>query len=571
MHKKIEEEILHVIQWLTKEHELKEHDINRLKKVLIEIAHNYFGDRFYSGKNIDNIEFEYGAWFNPNIHSYLSKIPHDKVFELFEDNDINDLYNLDYLFDQIDFNLFYTYDELTNIIKSFITYLLNNRNEIISTGFPLKSFESSLWFYTNLSKLYPVKIPYLILRKEKDKYGNFLLEYHWRETPRNSIHLSNLENQDFFNASYIKDYSFQNIDLIERTRPILFDLKIEILNILLNSLLNKNYLRLWDQCFKCISGKMPIEDFRSFNKIDEMKDTIPPGISTDKNQKNLSNNMLHSDYFFEKGGLAQIIELIFHIEKELRLGPINEIKTKLLDLGKNKKMSTYYDLLLNINISDLFTIGKEYFKKYKEENRYKVFFKDRLSNDLKKSFNTSLSDKPDISDSIKQIINSLMNKINSKTDSTESRNTSKTNTNNIIPIKLPPNTKWGHIIIQFIDNENIKITAPDNFKYKANYTEMGFKDKKKLCPNSQWRFLQLLSLREGHLSWKDLTEKPEAIKQKDIEKLINQAKKRKQLLKDKLKEYFQINEDPFFDYREKDAYEVKFHLFPQKHIQEILQ
>lgn len=570
MHKKIEEEILHVIKWLTGEHELKEQDINRLKKILIDIAHNYFGDRFYSGKNIVE-ELDWGAWFQPNIHSYLSNLPHHKVFELFKDNDINDLYNLDYFFDQVDFKLFYTYEELNNIIKSFITYLLNNRNEIISTGFPLKSFESSLWFYTNLSKLYPVKIPYLILRKGKDTDGNFLLEYHWRETPRNSIHLSNSKNQDFFNASYNKDYPFPNTDLIERTRPILFDLKIEILNILLNSLLNKNYLRLWDQCFKCISDKISIEDFKSFNKIDEIKDTIPPGISTDKNHKNLSNNMLHSDYFFEKGGLAQIIELIFHIEKELRLGPINELKTRLLDLGKNKKISTYYDLLLNINISDLFTIGKEYFKKYKEENRYKVFFKDRLSNDLKKSFEASSSDKPYISDSIEQIINSIMNKINSKTDFIESRNTSKANTNNIIPIKLPPNTKWEHIVIQFIDNEKIKITAPKNFKHIADYREMGFEDKRRIFPNTQWIFLRLLSLKKGYLSWEDLPKACNVIKEEDRKKLIDQAKKKKQFIKKLFMAYFKINEDPFYDYNKKKGYQTKFNLLPQEHLQKDFQ
>jgi hypothetical protein len=164
-----------------------------------------------------------------------------------------------------------------------------------------------------------------------------------------------------------------------------------------------------------------------------------------------------------------------------------------------------------------------------------------------------------------------MNKINSKINFTESRNASKTNTNNIIPIKLPPNTEWGQITIQFIDNENIEITAPDYFKHISDYSEMGFKDKKKLCPNAQWRFLQLLSLRKGYLSWKDLAEKRQALKQKDIEQLINQAKKRKQLLSKRLKDYFQINEDPFYDYRKKHAYEIKFHLFPQKHIQDILQ
>jgi len=32
-----------------------------------------------------------------------------------------------------------------------------------------------------------------------------------------------------------------------------------------------------------------------------------------------------------------------------------------------------------------------------------------------------------------------------------------------------------------------------------------------------------------------------------------------------------MDEDPFYDYRKKNAYEVKFHLFPQEHLQQDLQ
>lgn len=558
MYKKIEEEILSTIKWLTREHKLKEHDINRLKKILIKMAHNCFGDRFYSGKNIDNIELEGGVWFMPNLHSYLSQIPHNKVFELFENNDINDLCNLEYLFDKIDFSLFYTYEELNKIIKSFITYLLNNRDEIISTGFPLKSFESNLWFYRNLSKLYPVKIPYLILRKEKDKEGNFLLEYHWEETPRNSIHLSNLENQDYFNASYNKDYSFQDSEFIEKRRPILFDLKIEILNILLNSLLNKNYLRLWDQCLKCISGKILAEDFESFNKIDEIKDTIPPGISTDKNQKSLSNNISHSDYFFEKGGLLQIIELIYHIEKELKLGHINKIKTKLLDLGKNIKISTYYDLLLNINISDLFTIGEEYYKKYEEEeNKYKDFFKDRLSNDLKKSFKIPLFVTPKNYNLIKQFVNLFESKIN--TNITESEEIYKSNKKNIIPIKMPPNTKWDLIVLKFINSESIEITGPKDYREVVTFREMGFENRKKSGrpPNKLWDFLRALAEVKGTFSW-DLLKK--GTRNPNIKDAMDNATKRKQLVNQKLKAFFNLKEDPITYDRKNKIYETAFEI-----------
>lgn len=574
MHKKIEEEILATTKSLTKKYGLNESDINRLKNILIKIAQNFFGEQFNSVETTENTDFDlkHRLWLQPNLYHYFSKIPNNKVFEIFGNNNINDLIALEYFFDNLDFGFLFIYEELNNIIKPFITYLLNNRNEIISTGFPLKSFELSYWFYNNLSRLYPLKVPYAILRKEKEKDGNFLLEYHWIKRPGNLFYSSNLKKQDFSNLSYNCRYSYKDIDLIENKRPILFELKIEILNILFDTLLDKNCLRLWKKCIRYIADKLELEDFKSFIQIGRLNYFFP-NICTEKNYKNLFRkyNMSSSDYFFEQGGLTQIMELIFQVEKELRLGHINKIKNKLLTLSKNKTISTYYDFLLNIDLSELFTIGEEFREYQKEENEYRNFFEERLSNDLKKSFKTSLSDKPDRSDSIELIINSKMNKINSKTDFTESRNTSKTNTNNIIPIKLPPNTKWEQITIQFIDNENIKITAPYYFKYISDYTQMGFKDKKKLCPNAQWRFLQLLSLRKGHLSWKDLTEKPEAIKQEDIEKLINQAKKRKQFLSKKLKEYFQINEDPFYDYRKKDAYEVKFNLLHQKHIQEILQ
>ncbi len=573
MNKKIEEEVLATTKYLTKKYGLDESDIKRLKNILIKIAQKFFGKQFNSVENTDdiNVVIKYRGWLQPEIGSYFSEIPNNRVFELFENNDIDDLMALEYFFKDLDFDFFYTYEELNNIIKPFIKYLSNNHNAIISTGFPLTSFEQSYWFYNNLSRLYPLKQPYAILRKEKNKEGNFLLEYHWEKRPENLFNSSNLKKSDFLNATYNSRYSFSAIDLIEDKRPILFELKIEILNILFDALLEKNCLGLWKKCIRCIADKLALEDFKSFVQIGEIHYFFPD-IYSEKKHENLFKkyNMSTSDYFFKQGGLTQIIELIFQVEKELRLGRINKTKTKLSDLGKNKKISTYYDLLSNIDLSELFTIGAGLEEYQKEENEYRIFFKERLTNDLKKSFKTSLSNKPNGHDSIELLINSLMNKINSKTDFTESRNTSKTNTYNIIPIKLPPNTKWDRITIQFIDNENIKITAPDNLKHTSDYTEMGFKDKKKLCPNAQWRFLQLLSLRKGYLSWKDLAEKRQALKEKDIEQLINQAKKRKQLLSKRLKNYFQIDENPFHDYRKKHAYEVKFHLFPQEHLQEIL-
>lgn len=564
MNKNIEEEILASTKSLTKRYGVNESDINRLKNILIQIAQNYFGKQFNSAEKTDDmdLELEHGLWIQPDIYSYFSKLHSNEVFEIFENNNINDLIALEHFFKNLDFGLLFIYEELNNIIKPFITYLLNNRNEIINTGFPLKSFELSYWFYNNLSRLYPLKQPYAILRKEKDKDGNFLLEYHWIKRPRNLFLSSDLKKQDFLNAPYnLLRFTFSAIDLIENKRPMLFDLKIKILNILSDALLDKNCLDLWKKCIRCIADKVELEDFKHFIAIGEIN-YFYPNIYTQKNYKNLFKkyNMSGWDYFFEQGGLTQIMELIFQVEKELRLGHINKIKNTLLTLGKNKIISTYYGLLLNINLSELFTIGEEFREYQKEENEYRNFFEERLSNDLKKSFKTSLSDKPNKSDSIELIISSLMNKINSKTDFTESKDTSKTNTNNIVPIKLPPNTKWEYITIQFLDYDEVIITASKHFKKRVNYQRMGFEDQKSKKPNKQWQFLYDLAQCRGSISWTTSTYRKRADTHPSS---TYKVKKWKQRLADSLKEYFNINEDPFFPYKKRKAYETKFSLLPE--------
>jgi len=554
MHKIIEEEILYVIQWLKSEHKLNEFEVDRLKNILIKIALNYFDDRFDSGENIDKEELDYGAWFQPNIDAYLSNLPHNKVFKLFEDNDIGYLEFIDWLRVRIDFDLLYTYEELTNTIKLFITYLFNNRDAIITTGFPLKSFELNDWFYRYLSKLYPVKIPYSIMRKEKDKEGNFILEYHWGKTPNNSNHLTNLVNQNYIDASYLEDCPFKNIDLIENKRSILFEIKIEILNILFHSLLKKNCLGLWDQCLKCISSKITIEDFKSFNQIDQVGYPFPAIYKENNYEKLFKNsNMSYSDYLLEPGGLTNMIELIFLVEKELRLGHMNKIKTNLLKLSKNRKISTYYDLFLSMDVTKIFVIAKEYEKIRQENEKYRKFFKGRLSGSLKKTFKTSLSIELDNYDSTTNI--------------PESKGIYTANTRNIIPLSLPSYTKWEHMELKFIDNETIEIKGPENFGKIVTFREMGFENQKKSGrpPGKLWEFLHALAILRGTFSWDLLREK---VKNPEIVyNLMQNARKNKQLVSDRLKLFFNIEDDPIiYDWKEK-VYQTKFAILPQDHIQ----
>lgn len=117
------------------------------------------------------------------------------------------------------------------------------------------------------------------------------------------------------------------------------------------------------------------------------------------------------------------------------------------------------------------------------------------------------------------------------------------------PYKLPPNISWSDIVIKFLDGHNIQIVAGKQV-YKANYKEMGLDDSRQLKPNLQWALLKALSENNGGVSWKEGNAK-------------NNVKKQKQLLSIKLKNYFNIESEPFYSYKKQLGYQIKITLVPE--------
>jgi len=120
----------------------------------------------------------------------------------------------------------------------------------------------------------------------------------------------------------------------------------------------------------------------------------------------------------------------------------------------------------------------------------------------------------------------------------------------MIPLGLPPDTKWEHLTIEFLNEQDVKIAAP-GFSKKTDYKEMAFIDNrtKTNLPNKQWEWLKELAENHGEFSWSNRKASP----------LIKQRKK---LLSDALKACFQIDEDPFYPYKPIGAYKIKINLIP---------
>jgi len=120
--------------------------------------------------------------------------------------------------------------------------------------------------------------------------------------------------------------------------------------------------------------------------------------------------------------------------------------------------------------------------------------------------------------------------------------------------RFPPDTKWQDITIRFTGEHDVLIKVKEKI-HPASYETMGFEDSKKKLPNLQWDLLKLFAIKGGELSWennRDLTLKR-----------INSIKKQKQLLTEALRAYFQIDEDPFYPYKQEGAYRIKITLIPE--------
>lgn len=121
-----------------------------------------------------------------------------------------------------------------------------------------------------------------------------------------------------------------------------------------------------------------------------------------------------------------------------------------------------------------------------------------------------------------------------------------TSSTNKFPFKIPAGTTWQNIVIQFINSDTVNIQVAGR-SHQTGYADMGFVDKRTSKPTIQWGLLLVLAKNGGLLSATSGDAR-------------DKYKKHKQLLSDKLKDYFDIEPDPFEPY--KGGYKTKITLAP---------
>lgn len=531
-----------------------------LKKTLITPRRKRYLDKTYDLAANDTFGADSNIFFSPNFEESLKYLSPLRALSLFEEKylgDVNRFYAGEHLIYQKNNGIipYFAVKELSCLYKKFALFIEDNSESLIERGWPDYNFTDSAWLFYKLAPNYPIEIPICIKNYNKLKNPSsdpyFFLK----------IHFLNKTNQPkkykCKRVSLSKILSHKELGFIEDMRYKFLCLKKTILSEINQYLFLKTTDK--DVWFKNCARII----FSSFSQKDLQ---IIASIEKKFNKIKLFNNVL-------TGGLNGLLENIIFLYEECKFEKRTLEKNTMNSILKGskfnyqRKFSPYYQLaqfaeddyenkrfnkMKNKLNNELDEIEKEIMKN-------KQFISDTLDFFKKECLNVDYLLKQKYYPFVDNLIKSL-----EKGESFEIcipflNQLPTPSQKRITPLKLPSDTKWEHITIQFLDYDKVKIQAPNKFNKVVNFRKMGFENQKNGKPNKQWELFYSLARYRGDLSWTITT-----YRKKVDSHPLSTPKIRKQIqrLSNTLKEYFNINDAPFYDYIKIGAYKTKFSLLP---------
>ena len=439
--------------------------------------------------------------------------------------------------------------------KKFALFIEDNSEPLIKTGWPDYNFTDSVWLFYKLAPNYPIEIPIYIKSFSKLKNPSsdpyfFLNKYFLNKT-------NPFKKYKYKTVSLSKILSYKELGFIEDMRYKFLCLKKTILNEINQYLfLETTDKDIWfKNCARIL--------FSSFSQKDLQ---IIATIEKKYNKIKLFNNTLN-------GGLNGILENIIFLYEECKFGKMTLEKNTMNSIIIGSKFNhqgnfrSYYQLAQFIEDdyeNNRFhkmksKLNDELDKIEKETVKNKQFTSDTLDFSKKECLNIDYLLKQKYYPFVNNLIKSLEKGESFEIGIPFLNRLPTPSHKGITPLKLPSDTKWEHITIQFLDYDKIKIQAPNKFNKVVNFRKMGFENQKNRKPNKQWELLFNLSRYRGDLSWTIAT-----YRKKVDSHPLSTPKIRKQIqrLSNTLKEYFNIIDAPFFNYIKIGAYKTKFFLLP---------
>ena len=531
-----------------------------LKKTLITPKRKRYLDKKYILSAIDTFGADSNIFFSPNFEESLKHLPPLSALDLFKKkylSDVNRFYANEHRIYQEDNGIipYFTIKELSCLYKKFALFIEDNSESLIKTGWPDYNFTDSAWLFCKLVPNYPIEIPAYIKNFNKLKNPSsdpyfFLKRYFLNKT-------NQFKKYKGKTVSLSKILSYKELGFIEDMRYKFLGLKKTILNeINLYLFLETTDKDVWfKNCARILFSSFSQKDFQIIATIEKKYNKIK-----------LFNNTLN-------GGLNGLLENIIFLYEECKFGKMTLEKRTMNSIIKGSKFNhqgnfrSYYQLAQFIEDdyeNNRFNkmkskLNDELDKIEKETAKNKQFTSDTLDFSKKECLNIDYLLKQKYYPFVNNLIKSLEKGESFEIGIPFLNRLPALSQRRITPLKLPSDTMWEHITIEFLDYDKIKIQAPNKFNKVVNFRKMGFENQKNGKPNKQWELLYNLSRYRGDLSWTTAT-----YRKKVDSHPLSTPKIRKQIqrLSNTLKEYFNIIDAPFFNYIKNGAYKTKFFLLP---------
>lgn len=531
-----------------------------LKKTLITPKRKRYLDKNYILSATDTFGADSNIFFSPNFEESLKYLSPLSALGLFEEKylgDVNRFCANEHLIYQEDNGIipYFTIKELSCLYKNFALFIENNSKSLVETGWPDYNFTDSVWLFYKLAPNYPIDIPIYVKNFNKLKNPSsdpyyFVNKYFLNKT-------NQFKKYKHKTVSLSKILSYKELSFIEDMRHKFLCLKKTILNEINQYLFLKTTDKdVWfKNCARILFSSFSQKDLQIIASIEKKYEGIK-----------LFNNILD-------GGLNGLLENIIFLYEECKFEKMTHDKHAMNEILKGskynyqRKITSYYQLAQfveddyeNKRFNKMKNeLNNELDKIEKEIINNKQFMSDTLDFIKKECLNVDYLLKQKYHPFIDNLIKSLetgesfeicipfLNKLPTPSQK------------RITPLKLPSDTRWEHVTIQFLDYDKIKIQTPNKFNKVVNFRKMGFENQKNGKPNTQWELFYDLARYRGDLSWTITT-----YRKKVDSHPLSTPKIRKQIqrLSNTLKEYFNINDAPFYDYTKIRAYKTKFSLLP---------
>jgi hypothetical protein len=554
---------------------------NRIQKILggYSLGKEYSTFRVIKGPLKPKCDLEISSHFLEAL-SYLDI---DQVISIFEGNELEQVLEKSNLCSVLlkQYPPILTLEELAKQTQRFFSIFQKNFEFAVATGYPKQAFGGYFYLW-QLLPCYPTRHPVNINHNDPEKIdwipdlmylreyninyrdiilamewsGDIEFEYQW---PGNRYDKANL-----FEELTAKDEMF-----IESFRRKLHGLKIPILEKCLRAINRNDFSVIWPGTLDLLRPQFTQSEIEILIELDSLYGGYGHG---------LDGNSRPGQLTLFPGGLSAIL-LSIEIYMVAIVNPKElDLKAFINNLPFIKKpIESYFQIMNEPWREDFDRAFDQYFSLAgHKEARFLPGFAKTISSDISNAFDVTMQISPAYFDKMARIYGLLkagkdfgfdvIPKALAKEEVIAPISYKRAE---VFPFPVSVNRNWENISIAFQDGHTLKIhVGPEKRIY--HYSQMGFQHKRSGKPIRAWELLEEIAQNSGILGpgGKKNRIRPKLSKstEKDFSNgyfidrvsLSDWRKKQKQILANMLKNFFQIDSDPFHSYKTEFGWKARF-------------